>query len=372
MPLELGIWRIDEGLGGGVTRLPASRIENEARLEKIISADIDILGLDVLLIGAQVLTSHGKRIDLLAINAQAELCIIELKRDRTPRDVVAQILDYGSWISGLTRTEVEEIFANSKLHAGALFGQAFQERFGVPVPPELSANHHLVIVASELDFESERIVNYLRAYDISISALFFRYFKDGAHEYLTRSWLAAPEQVSERPRKLRTPSSAEIWNGQDFYVAFGDNHHRSWQDAMQYGFVAAGQGATYKVAMQRLFVGARVFVHLPNTFAAPHKGGYVGIGTVTQEAQPVREFMVQHDGQAIPVLQAPLQATHMTDNSDDPEMCEYLTRVEWQKSVPIEEAVWESGMFALPIVTCKLRHKFTQERLIELWELSSE
>ena len=40
-------------------------------------------------------------IDLLAIDADGNLHVLELKRDKTPRDVVAQVLDYGSWVTTL-------------------------------------------------------------------------------------------------------------------------------------------------------------------------------------------------------------------------------------------------------------------------------
>jgi RecB family endonuclease NucS len=41
-------------------------------------------------------TSYGKRIDILAIDAEGTLYVLELKRDQTPRGIVAQLLDYGS------------------------------------------------------------------------------------------------------------------------------------------------------------------------------------------------------------------------------------------------------------------------------------
>jgi RecB family endonuclease NucS len=43
-----------------------------------------------MVIGRQVPTSYGKRIDLLAIDAGGDLHAIELKRDRTPREVSIQ------------------------------------------------------------------------------------------------------------------------------------------------------------------------------------------------------------------------------------------------------------------------------------------
>jgi hypothetical protein len=86
MPVEFGIWRIDEG----VIPVPSSPIDNEAKLEDILEEDLTILGLDVLLlVGRQVITALGKLIDLLAMDVNGDLYAIELMRGRTPREVVA-------------------------------------------------------------------------------------------------------------------------------------------------------------------------------------------------------------------------------------------------------------------------------------------
>lgn len=42
-----------------------------------------------MLIGRQVNTDYGKRIDLLAINSDGDLLVIEIQGDRTPREVIA-------------------------------------------------------------------------------------------------------------------------------------------------------------------------------------------------------------------------------------------------------------------------------------------
>ena len=45
-------------------------------------------GTDLLIIGRQVPTGFGGFIDLLALDAEGRVHVLELKRDRTPRDVV--------------------------------------------------------------------------------------------------------------------------------------------------------------------------------------------------------------------------------------------------------------------------------------------
>ena len=56
-------------------------------------------------------TGFGGRIDLLAIAPDGSLILIELKRNRTPREVVAKALDYASWVEKL---RVDEISVSDK------------------------------------------------------------------------------------------------------------------------------------------------------------------------------------------------------------------------------------------------------------------
>jgi len=58
-------------------------------------------GTDLLIIGRQAPTGFGGLIDLLALDAEGRVHVLELKPDRTPRDVVAQALDYGSWANAV-------------------------------------------------------------------------------------------------------------------------------------------------------------------------------------------------------------------------------------------------------------------------------
>ena len=48
--------------------------------------------------------------DLLALAPDASLVLIELKRERTPRDVVAQALDYAAWVERLEPADVAAIY----------------------------------------------------------------------------------------------------------------------------------------------------------------------------------------------------------------------------------------------------------------------
>jgi RecB family endonuclease NucS len=103
MPVEVGIWRIGNG---SPERVHFSPIEKESKLEEVLHADIGVLDPSLMVVGRQVPTAYGKFVDLLTIDAQGDLTIVELKRDRTPREVVAQVLDYASWVQDLTYEQV--------------------------------------------------------------------------------------------------------------------------------------------------------------------------------------------------------------------------------------------------------------------------
>lgn len=362
MPIELGIWRID----GKLQRVTASRLDSESKLEDFLEQDPNLLGADILIIGRQVTTAFGKKIDLLGINADGQLVVIELKRDRTPRDVVAQLLDYGSWVRDLSYEEITETYedyADSDSDS-AQFEEAFSEKFGASPPEALNESHQLIVVASELDPSTERIITYLaQDYGVPINAVFFQYFNDGDNEYLTRTWLHDPREVEAASSRAGVGArKKELWNRRDFYVSLGEGEHRSWDDCVRYGFISGGQGVWYSRTLGMLFPDARIFVCIPGT-------GYVGVGIVKEEVLPVRDFTVEINGKTIPILDAPPMAPKMYDNADDPKLSEYLVRVEWIKTLPREEAIWETGMFANQNTVCRLRNRFTIERLLEHFDL---
>lgn len=352
MPLELGIWR----LGAKPERITFSALDSEKRLEDALVQDLSILSPDLLLIGRQIPTAQGKFIDMLAVDADGDLTVIELKRSRTPREVVAQVLDYASWVQQLSYEQVRELYTDK--NPGKQFESAFAEAFKTSPPEELNKDHHLLIVAAELDPETERIIGYLSGnYGVPINAAFFRYFRDGEHEYLTRSWLIDPMEVEEKSARTPAQSKRETWNGTDFYVAFGEGATRNWEDAQCYGFISAGGGRWYSRTLEQLFVGARIFVMIPGI-------GYVGVGTVKGPAVPAKDFMVEVGGEEMPLFNAPINAAYDHD-TDDPDKCEYVVPVEWIKTHQVSEAYWETGMFANQNSACRLRNQFTLERLVQ-------
>jgi hypothetical protein len=210
----------------------------------------------------------------------------------------------------------------------------------------------------------------LSEYGVPVNAVFFRYFKDGDHEYLARSWLLDPLEAEGRARRASVTRKAQpVWNGHDYYVSFGDGLGRSWKDALEYSFISGGGKKWYSQSLNALEPGNRVFVHIP-------KLGFVGVAEVEETVKPIREFKVRlPDGQVVPILEAPLEAPDMKLDADDPEKAEHLVRVNWLVTRQPEDAIWEPGFFANQNTACRLqgeKGEFTITRLTELLELDDK
>ena len=187
MPIRTALWKVT----AHPTQLPEATLPNEKLLEDMIVAQPLLLSDAWMLIGRQERTGQGGIIDLLAIAPDGSLVLIELKRDRTPRDVVAQALDYATWVEELQAEDIAAIYHRFKV--GQSLSDDFKARFGQPLDEEtLNQTHQIVIVAAQLDDSTERIVAYLNKRDIAINVLCFQVFDHGPDQLLSRAWLLDP------------------------------------------------------------------------------------------------------------------------------------------------------------------------------------
>ncbi|MFC0805454.1 endonuclease NucS domain-containing protein [Ensifer sp. P24N7] len=333
--------------GSALEPISRGKLVNENLIEGWIERQPDLLGLDLLVIGRQVVTEFGGRIDLLGIDADGNLVIIELKRDRTPREIIAQVLDYASWVSDLTTRQVHD------LATGYLNGQldtTFRERFGAALPQTLNETHSMVIVASAFDASSQRIVRYLsERHDIAINTAFFSVFEDEGRTLLATDWLLDQAEVAERSEaRVQAP-----WSGL-WYVNVGEGSNRAWEDMRRLGFISAGGGDWYSGPLQRLQIGDPIFAY-------QKQAGYVGYGKVASTAVMARDFETRQG----PLLDQALVQPNLAHDRDDPKRSEYVVGVEWLRTIPLPEAKWAEGLFANQNIVCKLRDPKTVDFLKE-------
>ncbi|HBL67749.1 MAG TPA: hypothetical protein DDZ70_03480 [Firmicutes bacterium] len=361
MPLETGIWRINDNTKP--IRIIPTAMDFEKRLEDILEEDISIISepRKWMIIGRQVQTAYSGRIDLLAIDQSGTIIILELKKDKSDREVVSQVLDYAAWVKELAYEDLATIFSNyeeqKKNGTSNPLETAFRDSFGIEIPEEINTNHEMVIVASELHPESERVVRYLQKnYGVPVNAVFFSFFKDGDAEYLSRSWLVEPS-VGEELDQVKP----KRWNG-EYYASFG--YQQDVVEAgMKYGFLVAGGGDWYARSLDMLNPGDRVWVHMGSG------KGFCGVATVVEPRQPVDDFMVDDNGTQKSVLN--VVQTRLLTIRENPDKADYAVRLKWIKKIPsYKDGIWEKGFLANQNSVARPtspKWDYTVERLKTIW-----
>lgn len=357
MPVESALWRLTDQ----PVLLSSTGLNREDRLHQWILQDISLIDERLMVIGSEVSPPFSRdRLDILAIDSQGYLTIIELKRDKTPREVIVQALDYASWVCKLTYDDLKTIYARYCETSPVMdkisgdLRQDWETRFGKPLEGNaLNEKHQILIVASKLDDTTERVLQYLLSqYQLPINTVFFRFYRYEEREYLSRTWLASPQMVEQQQERLPSKKVVEHWNGRDWFFNIGHNPEegkRIWDDSREFGFLSAGNGSQEQI--KSIMPGARVFAYQSGRTGAI---GYVGVGIVEAPAVPITEFRLKTETVETTLRDVPLQAANMYHEEADLRQCEWIVSIHWLKTVPLGNGYWEKGLFYSPGTCCRL------------------
>ena len=198
---------------GDLQEIPSNEINLEERLEGWLASDISALDPNLLVIGKQVPTDFGGRIDLLCLDSAGDTVAVELKKGRTPREVTAQALDYASWVSDLSREQLTAI-ADEHFGKSDSLRSAFQEQFENPLPNELNLEHRSLIVAESMDTSTERIVRYLSSFNVPINVATVQHFKDrDDRSFLAQVYLIEPNEAEAKSRSASKRTARQTVEG---------------------------------------------------------------------------------------------------------------------------------------------------------------
>ncbi|RPF47359.1 uncharacterized protein DUF91 [Hydrogenoanaerobacterium saccharovorans] len=324
----------------------------------LLAQHIEILNSDWIIIGRQVKTSAGKYIDLLCMDHDGDLVVVELKKDLTPREVTAQVIDYASCVSDMKLEELAELYLEFTNNTYTL-NQAYEKKYGTKLDSDsVNQNVEMVVVASKMDASTERIIRYLRnKYVVDINILFFNVFGYEEKRFISRVWFEEDVET-QMPCNI----SNNTWN-HEYYVSFGEGERR-WNDACKYGFISGGGGPWYSNTLKMLSVGDRVWANIPQT-------GYVGVGIVTEEFQLAKNALFDTNGKKLGFKDITTEGNYLY-SIDDEEKAEYNVKIKWTKTTTEKQAVKEIGFFGNQNTVCRPREKkwkFTVERLKTLWNI---
>ncbi|MEE9457175.1 MAG: endonuclease NucS domain-containing protein [bacterium] len=196
MGTSIKLWGID---GNELKEIQGSELPSESDLHEWLKNDLSLISDEIMLLGSEVSTGGGF-VDLLALDENGDLVVIELKRDKTPREITAQALDYASSLKEFDYQQVLGVAA--EFYGGVdKFKDEFKAKFDSELPESLNQEHRIIVVASRLDDSTERVINYLsQEYGVPINAVLFEYFKD----YKGQGFLAKTTLIEEETAKART------------------------------------------------------------------------------------------------------------------------------------------------------------------------
>lgn len=153
----------------------------------------------LLIVGRQVTTNLGSFIDLLAIDRQGDLVVIELKRTRTPRETLAQALEYASFVQKLGYEQLDEIFRNYAGDEALNLAQYHREYFSLVSDEAVVFNNdqRIVIVGQKITPEIRQTSTFLREKGVRVTCLEFTFFKaDGGLRLLSTSIVVGSESAN--------------------------------------------------------------------------------------------------------------------------------------------------------------------------------
>jgi hypothetical protein len=192
-------------------QLPQKDFESrkyEENLEAWIEKCPEILseeGENLLIIGRQVTTGFQKAIDLLALDQFGNTVVIELKRGRSPREIIAQSLEYTAWVKTLREDGLEEIarkYFRKRDEEFSGLKAIFGEYFGVEIANvEFNTNQRIIIVAQEIAPEVKLVAGDLIEKGYEIQLLAFSYFQTEKEELLQTELILRDEKRYETIKK---------------------------------------------------------------------------------------------------------------------------------------------------------------------------
>lgn len=356
--------------GDGLAALPETTFSQEGlkerqHLQRMLREQVRVLGDDLLVIAEEFgdWEDSQRRIDLLAVDKQANLVVIELKRTTDGGHLELQALRYAAMVSAMTFDQAEAAFARylravgsgddarDRLLAFLGWSEADDDLFAQDV--------RIVLVSADFSKEVTTSVLWLNDHGLDIRCVRLKPYKLGDRVLIDAEQLIPLKEAeefqvhlrekNERERDARRRKAAEPWTGA-WYVSVDDGPDRSWADCRRYGFLGACGGAKYRDAIKNLPPGATVYAYQGGK-------GYVGHGVVEGPAQMARDFVVAAHGK--PLFDLPLAQPGIKQHADDPERAEWIVPVRWLVTVDLAGAKTFPGIFANPHVVCRLSQPAT-------------
>jgi len=216
MGTEIKTWQITDGKLHDVgTDMKTEGRTEPYDLEPWIESNPEIVGSDIAIIGRQVMTKSGP-LDLLAVDRSGNLVLIEIKRDKLPREAITQAIDYASDVAEWSIDKISEVCSEYS-HRSLM--EYLSESFPDIDVGGLDINNaqRIILVGFSVESSLERMIEWLTDnFGVNINAVVLNYIKTrGGDELLAKTSIISEELEKERvkkQKKFQIPMSDEPAN----------------------------------------------------------------------------------------------------------------------------------------------------------------
>lgn len=200
----------------------------EAVLEDWLETNPDGIVEDgrILIIGRQVVTNFGGFIDLLGLDRAGDVVVVELKRDRTPRDTIGQSLEYVSFAERLDTSQLEKVLRSYLNDESLSLAEHHREYFDLGSDEAVAFNkdQRIVIVGQRVTPEIRQTAIFLCSKGIRVTCVEFTFFQaKGGTSLFSQEIVVGID--SERPKEVASGSLPIVT--EDTFLASADKNGRA-------------------------------------------------------------------------------------------------------------------------------------------------
>ncbi len=198
-------WKVSKNFPPEELKLGAPELEEY--FEDWVENSAELIDPSILIIARQI-----ENIDLLAIDDEGQLVIIELKRDKLPRLVLEQAIEYASLVATWS---VDKIISIAEEYLKKSIYEAFEEHFRKSLEDTggINSDQRILLIGCRTDSTLERMVNWLSDREIPINVITLSFFVlPDRQNIFVRSSLVSEEVAkakSEAKKGRRAPMNKE-------------------------------------------------------------------------------------------------------------------------------------------------------------------
>lgn len=211
MSTAIEVWQIkpsEKTLKRIETKLSDNGLTEPGDLEAWLTNNPEVISSDIRLIGRQVATKTGE-LDLLGIDSTGCVIVIELKRDKVPREALAQALDY---VSDVASWDIDKISEVCQKFTGKSLEEYFTDNFNDVDLDNVVFNstQRILLVGFFIDEALERMIEWLFGnFSVPVNAMTLKYIKtESGDELLAKTSIFNEEtEKSKSVKRISTPKS---------------------------------------------------------------------------------------------------------------------------------------------------------------------